>query len=430
MSLGRVYVWTSDSVGKPGGCVTKSIVPLLRLDDDGEGRNRLWGRYVRVRNGGAINVLDPATGMIQGHAIGDAQPDEDNNYLFEPERGGGRVDNVAYVKTRRRWRYVEAAHFGEVNTYFHLDYIAAYVDELLHELGSQPLPRVIAVVNAHHAATEVDGVRDGLRRGERWLPFQGGHYRLPGRRYDMHEYEPISPDGEIHLGPGRQMLEDGALVEAEGSHYRAIASHNAGIIYHEYGHHITRHTADFKANGLRRPDCQKNVKTALDEGFCDYWAATLLNTPHIWAWHHRHDDEKIHPRSLASSTTMSDYDPDPGADPHTNGTIWAAALWDLRTQLKIVGQEGVRLTDMLVLKTLLLLGQLLDHAHEGSTKEINLLRESFGVGLTALLQADELLNAGSHRDVILASFVARGIQPDQSIETDRDGRLCINPKSA
>jgi hypothetical protein len=101
------------------------------------------------------------------------------------------MDKVVLAKPDFRWRYIQASHFGEVNTYFHLDRIAAYVDALLHELGAPPLPCITAVVNAHHAATEMDGIRDGVRRGERWLPFQGGHYRLPSRHFDISEYEPI-----------------------------------------------------------------------------------------------------------------------------------------------------------------------------------------------------------------------------------------------
>lgn len=415
MNYGRVYIWTSDPTSALGGRVTAAIVPLPRLDQEGEGRGRLWGRHVRVRNGGAVSVLSLDTGAIYPSAIGDAQLDEERNFLFEPEQGGARVDGMPFARKLRRRRYIEAAHFGEVNTYFHLDQIAAYVEILLRKLGSQPLPRVIAVVNAHHAATDRDGVRDGVHRGERWLPFQGGHYRLPSKSYDIREYESISPDGEIHLGPGWQLLDHGALVEAAGSRYRANASHNAGILYHEYGHHITRHTADFKANKLRRPDRQNNLKTALDEGFCDYWAATMLGTPHIWSWHRRHDDEEMHPRSLTSPNTMSDYDPSPGADPHTNGTIWAAALWDLRTRLNATESDGVQIADLLVLKALLLLGRPLEYAEKEAIKEINRVRESFGVALVALLQADESLNAGTHHDTILGTFDTRGIKPDPSI---------------
>src|SRR5262249_28771785 len=192
-------------------------------------------------------------------------------------------------------RYIQASHFGEVNSYFHIDRIASYIDELLKHLGAPSVPQVKAVVNAHHAATEVDSIRDGVRRGERWLPFQGGHYRLPSRRYDICEHAPLSPDGEIHLGPGWQLVEHGALVAAAGRRYRANASHNAGILYHEYGHHISRYTADFLGNALRSPRRQNNRKSAIDEGTCDYWAATMLGTPHIWYWHRRPHPEAFHP---------------------------------------------------------------------------------------------------------------------------------------
>jgi hypothetical protein len=421
MSSGRVYTWTPDPTLQLGGRVTAAIVPLLHLDEEGEGRGRLWGRYVRVRNAGAINVLDPSTGAINAIQIGDAQPDEGNDFLFEPGRGGGRLDKMEYPEEGLGRRYIQASHFGEVNTYFHLDHIASYVDGLLHELGSGPLPRVVAMVNAHHAATCRDGVRDGLRRGDRWVAFQGGHYRLLSRRYDVREYELICPDGEIHLGPGRQLREHGALAEVAGGRYRANASHNAGILYHEYGHHITRHTADLKANRLRQPDRQNNLKSALDEGICDYWAATMLGTPHIWAWQHRHDDQEVHPRSLASHKTMSDFDPGPHADPHANGTIWAAALWDLRARMSVVRPDGVRMTDLLVLKSLLLLGHLLEDDRQATRQEISRLRENFVVALAYLLGADKLLFSGAHRDIILACFEARGIGLGPEIGTDAPG---------
>jgi hypothetical protein len=266
-------------------------------------------------------------------------------------------------------------------------------------------------VNAHHAVTESEGIRDGLQRGDRWLPFQGGHYRLPSAHYDLPEHDPISPDGEIHLGPGRNLLQYGALVEAVRGPYRANASHNAGILYHEYGHHLTRHTADFRANSLRPPTRQNNRKVAIDEGTCDYFAATMLGIPHIWAWHLRHDDEVVHPRSLSSSKTMADYDTSPTADAHANGTIWAAALWDLRKQLGRIEADGVRCTDLMVVQALLLLGQLVDTSNGTTVNGIRRLRRSFEIGAAALLEADELLYSGRYREVIRASFSRRGIEP-------------------
>ncbi|MBI3467496.1 MAG: M36 family metallopeptidase [Planctomycetes bacterium] len=417
MRRGRVYVWMPDPDRPLGGHIGASVVPLPRLETTGEGSGRLQGEYVVVRNGGAVYEPDPMSSGARAVPLGDARPDPEGDFLFEPGRGGGRMDKVGLSEPEFRWRYVQASHFGEVNTYFHLDRMAAYMHDLLAELDAPALPRVNAVVNAHHAATERGRIRDGLRRGDRWLPFQGGHYRLPSRRYNIPEYEPISPDGEIHLGPGWRLTVYGALPEVAGGPYRANASHNAGILYHEYGHHVNRHTADSRANALRRPDRQDNRKTPLEEGTCDYWGATMLGTPHIWAWHHRHDDQVVHPRSLVSAKTIADYDAGTGADPHANGTIWAAALWDLRARLAAAGPDGVRRADRLVLKSLLLLGRLADHPLRPSRKNTRRLRSDYGMGLAALLHADELLHAGQHRKTILTVFAARGIQPARGYGT-------------
>ncbi len=409
MKLGHVYLWQPDPGHLLEGRVARAVVPLPHLEEPDEAPPRLRGRFVRVRNAGFVNAPDPASGTVHAAAIGDAAPDEAGDFLFEPGRGGGRLDKAEHADPDLVGRYVQASHFGEVNTYFHLDLVASFVDDLLRELGAPSLPPVVAVVNAHHAVTtRPDGTRDGVRRGERWLPFQGGHYRLPARRYDVCEHEPLAVTGEIHLGPGWRLTDHGGLVETAGGRYRANASHNAGILYHEYGHHLTRHTADFRGNALRREDRQDNRKTAMDEGTCDYWAAALLGTPHIWAWHRRHDREETHPRSLASKKTMADFDHGPGADPHANGTIWSAALWDLRARLGAEGPPGRRRADLLVLRGLLLIGG----TGGGTTaRAARASRRGFSVGLAALFHADEVDHAGRHRDVILDVFARRGILP-------------------
>ena len=413
MKLGCVYLWHLDPGHPLGGRVAPAVVPLPRLDDPGEGPPRLLGRHVRVRNGGACNDPDPASGALRAAPIGDAAPDEAGDFLFEPGRGGGRLDKLERADPDFLGRYVQASHFGEVNTYFHLDLIASYVDGLLRELGASSLPAVVAVVNAHHAAApRPDGTRDGVRRGDRWLPFQGGHYRLPARRYDVREHEPLASGGEIHLGPGWRLTDHGALVEAAGGRYRANASHNAGILYHEYGHHLTRHTADFRANALRREGRQDNRKTAMDEGTCDYLAAAVLGTPHIWAWHRRHDRVEVHPRSLVSRKTMRDFHPGPGADPHANGTIWGAALWDLRARLGADGAACRRRADLLVLRGLLLVGRPGGREAEPTARAARASRRGFPVGLAALLRADEVDHRGRHRGLILDVFARRGILPE------------------
>ena len=410
---GRVYVWIHDPQAFTGGRVASSIEFLDHLDEEGEGNGRLWGRHVRVRNASEINEPESGNSGLRAVAVGNAKPDAEGNFLFEPSLGGGRVDRVALPEEDLRRRYIQASHFGEVNAYFHLDRIASYVSELLYDLGCPSLPRLTAVVHAHHAATEKSGFRDGVwgRRTCRWLPFQGGHYRLPSWRYDVHEFQPLSAEGEVHLGPGWQLLSSGAMVEAAGRPYWHNAAHNAAILYHEYGHHIVRHTADVRANAWRPPDRQSNRKAAIEEGTCDYWAAAMLGTPHIWAWHRRHDEREVHPRSLTSAKTMADYDFGPKADPHPNGTIWAAGLWDLRARLNASERDGVRQADLMVMKALVELGKIAAPDGEVPRKYLPQVRASYQVGLASLLKADELLNGGRYREVILSCFSRRGIYP-------------------
>jgi poly-gamma-glutamate capsule biosynthesis protein CapA/YwtB (metallophosphatase superfamily) len=409
-SVGRVYVWTPNETCVSGGRLALDVVPLPRLRDSGSAEARLTGTFVEVRDAGAINLPGDA-GEVRVVPLGNARPDAAGAFLFEPGRGGGRIDKEVMADGEMRSRYVQAARFGEVNAYYHLDRIAAYVDGLLGELGRSPLPRVACLVNAHHGATDVGGVRDGRLLRGRWRPFQGGHYRLPARRYDVAEHAPIAHDGEIHLGPGRKLLLHGALVELAGGPYRANASHNPGIIYHEYGHHLTRHTADFRANAFRRRERQDNRKTAMDEGTSDYWTAVMLGTPHIWACHRRHDAEETHLRSVSSRKTMAHYVTGPGSDPHANGTIWGAALWELRCRMAAMHPDGAHRTDLMVLQALVLIGGL-GVAQDGSkshARTIRPARKSFGIGLAALLRAGDVLFAGEHGALLHEVFTARGI---------------------
>ena len=430
MSRGRVYLWNQDPVGGLYGRLTASVEPMSNLQVGAGNRESLSGPSVTVRNAGAVYEPDSSGSGARIVPLGDAQPDAVGDFLFEPGRGGGRMDKIILAEPDFRWRYIQASRFGEVNTYFHVNRIAAHIHDLLRQLGEPALPRVTAVVTAHHAVTEQDGVRDGVRGRNHWLPFQGGHYRLPSRRHYVPEYNPIASNGEIHLGPGWQLLAHGALVDAAGGRYRANASHNAGIIYHEYGHHITRHTADFQANALRPEDRQSNRKTVIDEGTCDYWAATMLGTPHIWILHRCHDDEEIHFRSLASSKTMANYDHAPQADVHVNGTIWGAALWDFRTRLHSEEPDGVRQSDQLVLKALLLMGKLFPRWEKTTVENVRLARKSFQVGLTALLIADELLNKGQHRKTLLETFGKRGIWPAPNFRPGRNGEFFVETLAA
>ena len=413
MNKGLVYTWIPDAVHPLGGRVAKSMVDLGRLDQLVAGRPILRSALVDVRNGGRYYLCHEATDDCQDVAIGNAGADGDGNFRFETGKGGGRLDKKPRATERFRQRYIQASHFGEVNTYYHLSRIAGYAASLLDELGEPRLPAIIAVVNAHHAVSTVNGVRDGWQKRKHTChPFQGGHYRLPSKRNSIAEHYPVAETGEIHLGPGRKLLDSGALVELEGTRYRANASHNAGIIYHEYGHHISRHTADFMVNHRRKPHRQNNIKPAIDEGTCDYWTAVMLQTPHIWSFHRRHDAEHRHPRSLASQKTMDDFDPAAEADPHTNGTIWGAALWDLRCAMQQLAPGGDRMADLRVMKALALIGK--ETAADSDIKRSCLKRADYGRGLALLLEADRILFDARFSTLIADIFAKRKIVPNKT----------------
>lgn len=410
--LGQVYLWIPEKMKPGGGSVKKTMVSLpLPAPASGE-KWKLENQYAIITNAGLINLPDKQPGSFKTVPLGNAQPDSAGNFIFDPFNGGGRMDKEPVVDNLRRDKNIQVAQFGEVNTFFHINKIASYIDNLLQSLGERSLPRVKVIVNAHSAVYKQEGDRDGVKGkiSGKWLPFQGGHYRLSNYKLkEIPEQESVLPTGEIHLGPGWKLTNAGALPESAGCSYRCNASHNAGIIYHEYGHHINRHTADFMANRLLLPNRQINRKSDIDEGISDYWAATMLNSPHIWAWHREHSNVEIHHRSLASPKTMSDFKHEEKADPHHNGTILAATLWDIRKELSKHNAEGAKKMDLLVLKSLLLIGGLHDAAYRPTKTGTRQCRSGFSLVLKALLESDRLLYQGKHAEIIRSCFSNRGI---------------------
>src|SRR5262249_43343740 len=117
---------------------------------------------------------------------------------------------------------------------------------------------------------------------------------------------------------------------------------------------------------------------------------------------------ELHDRSLLSQASMADFDGCSAADPHSNGTIWASALWDLRAHLDRAEPDGARTCDRLAVQTLLTIGRRMGDEHLPTVKGLRRARRGFGSALPALLESDERLHQGGHRELILQIFAARG----------------------
>jgi hypothetical protein len=296
--------------------------------------------------------------------------------VHDPAAGGGPLAGVAADR--------QARAFGLTNAAYHADRALHFAARLL----GRPLPHLLVRIGVHNAP-------------KRW---GGGHYRLPGATAPAEPYD-VTPTGEVHLGGGRTFVQapDAAGAPgAAGPRYFHVPAHNASIVYHEVGHHICRHTADFRVNRSRPQGEQHNGKVALDEGTADFLAAVLLGTPDIYGWHRGHiprwDPRR---RRLDARWTMAYLRPGNGGQAHANGTIWASALWSARERVLAAGGEPDDFGRML-LTGLSRLG-----ACDGPVAEERDRRNRFSELLRELAAADAAL-----APTVLAAMAEHGILPE------------------
>lgn len=303
----------------------------------------------------------------------------DRDLVFDPAAGGGpladpRLDRQAHA-------------FGVTNVAFHVQRALRLAMQLL----GHSLPRLLVRVGMHSSP-------------RRW---GGGHYRLPAPSYAEHlESGPLRAEGEVHLGGGRRFL-----TLPEGRYFHAPA-HNAAIIYHEVGHHICRHTADFRLNRLRPPEQQSNRRTALEEGTADFLAAVLLGTPDIYGWHRQHVPVwQLERRRLGPEWTMAHFRGGHEQDPHADGTVWASALWSARNRVRVDGADPVRF-DAMLLRGLSRFGR---DGEVAKTEEALRRRRHFSRLLAAIVEVDHELTPA-----VLAAMGDHGIHLDGSNAELRD----------
>lgn len=264
----------------------------------------------------SLDIVDlgPNTITLPEATIRDERGDallDGGTLVFDPAAGGGPLVTAAADR--------QARAFGLVNTAVHVQRAMRFAAGTL----GRPLPRLLVRIGMH----------DSPRR------WGGGHYRLPG----PDEAGIANAAGEVHLGGGRTFL------RLAGGRYFHAPAHNIAIVYHEVGHHIGRHTADFRLNGRRPADQQISGKTGIDEGTADLITAILLDSPDIYGWHRGAVPEsdqrrrKLDPRwTMAHFVGKRDY------DQHADGTIWASACWSARQAIVDAGTTPDRFDRLLL----------------------------------------------------------------------------------
>ncbi|MGH2952590.1 MAG: M36 family metallopeptidase [Solirubrobacterales bacterium] len=167
---------------------------------------------------------------------------------------------------------------------------------------------------------------------------------------------------------------------------------DADVIIHEYGHAVQHQQV--KHFG------QRFQGAAMGEGFGDYLAAVLSSQmtggdaefdPCMFEW----DAVSYAPGPCARRTDLPLTVPRvrrrcPG-DPHCQGQAWSSTLWELRGALG-ADPEDRAIVDRVLLESHLMLTR----------------RANFRDGARALLAADDLLYAGTHRPTIEAELIERG----------------------
>src|SRR5262249_55229096 len=102
------------------------------------------------------------------------------------------------------------------------------------------------------------------------------------------------------------------------------------------------------------------------------------------------------------------FDAGHGADAHTNGTIFAAALWAMRQALTEAGGTPIPRGDLLVVRMLLLLGDITGASRTETVQR----RSDYHVALASLLRANQELYCGERGGLIEQIFAARGIRTE------------------
>ena len=164
------------------------------------------------------------------------------------------------------------------------------------------------------------------------------------------------------------------------------SSVDGDVVFHEYGHGISNRLIGNGSTAL-----SGTQSGAMGEGWSDYWAITMNGDGLVGEYSTANTTAGIRRAAYTvPAAAVHDSYADvcaTGCAVHADGEVWAATLWDLRTQL------GAPVTDRLVLNGM----------------KFTPTRPSFLNARDGILQADQNLNAGANRCAIWTVFARHGM---------------------
>jgi Zn-dependent metalloprotease len=160
------------------------------------------------------------------------------------------------------------------------------------------------------------------------------------------------------------------------------SSVDGDVVFHEYGHGISNRLIGNGSTAL-----SGTQSGAMGEGWSDYWAITINNDGAVGEYVTNNPAGIRRAAYSVPAAAVHDSYADLGSGVHADGEVWAATLWDLRTQL------GAATTDLLVLNGM----------------KFTPTRPSFLNARDGILQADQNMNGGANRCAIWTVFARHGM---------------------
>jgi hypothetical protein len=163
------------------------------------------------------------------------------------------------------------------------------------------------------------------------------------------------------------------------------SSVDGDVVFHEYGHGISNRLIGNGSTAL-----SGTQSGAMGEGWSDYWAITLNDDGAVGEYSTGNPNGIRRAAYTVPANAVHNSYADvcvPSCAVHGDGEVWAATLWDLRTQL------GATITDRLVLNGM----------------KFTPNRPSFLNARDGILQADQNLNGGANRCAIWTVFAGHGM---------------------